>query len=90
MKNIYVVCPAFLKTGGTELAHQLVYELNKNGLDARIAYHNSSNRTLQITESFCQYVSTFVDVNHIVDSPDNLIVCPESHPEIMADLKKSM
>lgn len=28
-ENIYVVCPIGTKTGGTELLHQLVYEINK-------------------------------------------------------------
>ena len=37
-KTIYVVCPAYFKTGGTELLHQLVYELNNLGKNAIITY----------------------------------------------------
>ena len=35
---IYVVCPAYSKSGGPELLHQLVHVLNNNGVKAIIAY----------------------------------------------------
>ncbi|RYY07689.1 MAG: hypothetical protein EOP43_02495 [Sphingobacteriaceae bacterium] len=41
MKRIYVLCPAYFSTGGTELLHQLVYKLiNVFNIDAYIFYTN--------------------------------------------------
>ncbi|WP_225361560.1 hypothetical protein [Limosilactobacillus reuteri] len=37
---IYVGCPAFNNTGGTELAHQLVREINELGGHAKILYYD--------------------------------------------------
>ena len=35
---IYVLCPADVKTGGTELLHQLVKTLNDEKVSAKIVY----------------------------------------------------
>ena len=36
--NIYVLCPAYVATGGTEAIHTLAYELRKLGMSAIIYY----------------------------------------------------
>lgn len=73
---IYVVCPAVKKTGGTELAHQLAYELNDNGLDAVITYYGEKVEK-PTPEAFQQYVSRFVYMDEMEDDPNNLLIVPE-------------
>ena len=46
---VYVVCPAFNKTGGTELEHQLVFELNKIGVKAFITYYDDNFKKIEST-----------------------------------------
>ena len=43
-KTIYVGCPAYNKTGGTELAHPLVNELRNNGMTAMILYYDAGEK----------------------------------------------
>lgn len=75
--TIYVLCPSYNKTGGTELAHQLVYEINRNHVDAKIAYYENQPNPMKINEAFLGYVNSFVQLNEIVDSPENVLIAPE-------------
>lgn len=84
---VYVVCPSFNKTGGTELAHQLVREINKNGGKSVIAYYDMHNKPLKINDAFKEYVSSFVDVNDVEDSERNILVVPEVDPEFIGKFK---
>ena len=74
---IYVLCPSFYKTGGTELAHQLVYAINKIGMQARIAYYENGNNPMDVNPAFKRYVESFVRVNDIVDHNNNILIVPE-------------
>lgn len=74
---MYVICPFFYKTGGTELAHQLVWALNNNGIQARITYFESRKNPAKVNPAFIRYVDTFVRINDIQDYKQNLIVVPE-------------
>lgn len=40
---IYMIMPAYFKTGGTELGHQFVNACVKLGYEAKVAYVNSPN-----------------------------------------------
>ena len=64
---VYVLCPAGIKTGGTELSHQLVYLLNKNGIEAYITY-TVSERNIRICEEFKQYVEKYMTLKDIKDN----------------------
>lgn len=75
--KIYVVCPAYNKTGGTELAHQLVYMIKKMGLNADIAYYNYGDNPMKINPAFKIYTNTFVEIKDIVDSNQNIVILPE-------------
>lgn len=79
--TIYVVCPSFNKTGGTELAHQLVYEVNQQGGKAFITYYSDGNNNPKINPAFLNYVSSFTTVEDIIDSKDNVIILPEIKPD---------
>lgn len=77
--KIYVICPANNKTGGTELLHQLVFQLNKIGRTAYIAYYmegkcDTSNPT---PTEFKKYVKNVCTISQIEDSKENIIVFPE-------------
>lgn len=76
---IYVVCPANNKTGGTELLHQLVYQLNDIGRIAVIAYYleGSTNKKNPIPEEFKKYVKDFCYIDDIVDDKENVLILPE-------------
>ena len=74
---IYVLCPSYNKTGGTELAHQLVYEINRNHFNAKIAYYENQPNPMEINTAFKGYVDSFVKVEEIIDLPNNILVAPE-------------
>ena len=74
---IYVVCPAYKKTGGTELAHQLVNELSNDGVNAIITYYGSYNSNSPINPAFLEYVREFKMVADIVDDKKNVLIVPE-------------
>lgn len=73
--KIYVLCPAGVKTGGTELLHQLVYQLNRQGAKAYLVYKNNADRN--ITESFEEYIDSWIQIEDIEDIKENLLVVPE-------------
>lgn len=79
---IYVVCPSNNKTGGTELLHQLVFQLNQiNGIfkKAIITYYFEGNydKNNPTPNDFKQYVSEYCLVSDIVDSFENIVIFPE-------------
>lgn len=86
---IYVICPSDIKTGGTELAHQLVYQINRLGLQAKIAYFNSGKNSTKINKAFKCYVDNFVNLTDIKDVSDNIIIIPEGYPLFLKNYCKS-
>ncbi|MDH4959879.1 hypothetical protein [Ligilactobacillus salivarius] len=95
-KTIYVGCPAYNKTGGTELAHQLVNELRNNGMTAVILYYDTdeknSNEEL-INPAFRQYVDEYVTLDEVIDDDKNMIIAPEIEIGILDfyhNIKKSI
>ena len=75
--KVYVLCPPNIKTGGTELAHQLVYLLNKNNIEAYITYLVEKH-TVKICDAFYQYCSEYKTLNEVDDIQENYIVIPEA------------
>jgi hypothetical protein len=74
---IYVLCPAYVKTGGTELLHQLVKELNDLGRTAYITYLELPEIEPVRNEAFACYVTSYLTEADIVDAPENLLIVPE-------------
>ncbi len=77
---IYVLCPANLKTGGTELLHQLVYNLNRLGKRALITYYYEgkyADYDNPTPVDFKCYVSEYARLNSIEDHKKNILVIPE-------------
>ncbi|MCI8957510.1 MAG: hypothetical protein HFG62_00010 [Lachnospiraceae bacterium] len=84
---IYVVCPYYNKTGGTELAHQLVYTICKLGGKAEITYYGDKDARKEINPAFLQYTKKYVDISQIEDSKHNIIVLPEIRPDLADGMK---
>lgn len=83
---IYVVCPVYKKTGGTELAHQLVAELKKNSINAYITYYGHKNKN--INPAFREYVDEYKWIDEVVDTNKNFIIVPEINFDYLDNLKK--
>lgn len=86
---IYVVCPAEYKTGGTELLHQLVHILNKNGLNAYITYFDIKSDKNPVNDAFTKYVSRYKLLDEIEDNENNIIVLPEIKSNLIGKFKKA-
>jgi hypothetical protein len=74
--TIYILSPAHVKTGGTELLHQLVYHLKLLNLNATIVYFDA-NSIKNINPSFTQYVESYLNLEDIDDSINNILIVPE-------------
>lgn len=83
MAKIYVLCPAYVKTGGTELLHQLVKELNQLGKDAYITYVELQECGCPMNEAFSCYVEHYRTEQDIEDSEGNILVVPEIYCTMM-------
>lgn len=76
--EIYVLCPAYKKTGGPELLHQLVKELNDNGIKAYITYFKTKRNNKEYTPNdFKKYITEYRLLDEINDSENNIIITPE-------------
>ena len=85
-KKIYVLCPSNTKTGGTELLHQLVWQINSLGGNANIVYFNDSYKNVTITKGFERYVNSFLTPNDIEDQEGNAVVIPENSPRLLGNV----
>lgn len=89
MKNIYVVCPANLSTGGPEVLHQLCYTLRRLKYNAQMYYYgfdkvkNSSPTPMD----YKMYNNPFV--LNIEDNENNIIIIPEVRYDMLKIYHKS-
>lgn len=75
--KIYVLCPPHAKTGGTELLHQLVYQINCLGGKANIVYLTKNREDVHINKAFSIYIDEFLIPSQIEDTENNLLIIPE-------------
>lgn len=87
--TIFVACPAYVKTGGPELLHQLVSELNQNNIDAKIAYYGIKNNKNYTPNDFKKYIQTFELYDNLQDVENNYIIFPEILTKEVAKFKKA-
>ncbi len=81
-KTIYALCPAYLKTGGTELVHQLVYWLNRlwEGCAYIVYIEKDGSSRPCCPPEFMDYVSGHVALEEeIKEEPENALVIPEGY-----------
>ncbi len=75
---VYVLCPANYVTGGPDALHQMVFYLNRIGVDAKIVYVTDSAKTeISIPTPYTIYVYSFLREKDIVDVRENCVVVPE-------------
>lgn len=74
---VYVICPAYYKTGGTELLHQLVCHLNHINVDAIIAYSDCDAYEGRINPAFIEYINSYIEIKDIEDQSQNTVVVSE-------------
>lgn len=86
--KIYILCPGFHKTGGTELAHQLCASLKKRDVDASMVYFDSGDG-LEINPAFSCYVESAYCIDEIADSEKQLVIIPEVAIEFVQHFPKS-
>jgi len=82
---IYILCPKGVVTGGTELLHQLGYELSKYTCSVRLVYIGDSASESKIPERFICYNPILAD--HIEDNVDSCVIAPEIYPQYLMSLK---
>ena len=78
---IYVLCPADVKTGGTELLHQLVKTLNDEKVSAKIVYTEISQEHPGMNPAFTEYADEYLREEDIADEEGNILVVPEIYCE---------
>lgn len=87
--KIYVLCPPKIKTGGTELLHQLVYKLNGIGKESFLVY-TTKNKTEECTPNdFKKYINNYKYIDEIEDEKENTIVVPETYIEYIKNIKNA-
>lgn len=89
---IYVLCPGNFKSGGPELLHQLVNQINclKGEVFAKIAYFNYSDKLRPFDDSLVEYVpNAWTIEENVKDKKDNIIIFPEMFVSKMKNYKKS-
>ena len=89
---IYVLCPGNFKSGGPELLHQLVNQINsiKGEVGAKIAYFNYSDKLKPYDDSLVKYVpNAWTIESDVIDDSDNIVVIPEMFVNKMKNYKKS-
>ncbi len=74
--------PKFV-TGGTELAHQLCYEINKNGITAKMYYVDKTGKSelpmdVETEDKFKKYCDVHVNDFNEADKKGNVIIVPEA------------
>ena len=93
-KNIYVLCPANIVTGGPDALHQMVYDLNHIlGGGTYVVYFSANyprpSDYLSIPASYKIYVNEFKEESDIIDDEFNAIVIPETFSNKCKKYKKS-
>lgn len=87
--KIYVICPANVKTGGTELLHQLVNTLNSLEFRAHMIYIGKNKRTkIEIPKEFKKYISSYKILEQIEDKRDNIVILPEVYVNFNRKIKQ--
>lgn len=91
-EKIYVVSPAYNKTGGLELLHQLVHILNQKKLNAYITYLDIDRKRKDspINEAYEKYVKEYKSLSEVEDSKSNIIILPELSINIVNRFKNAM
>lgn len=84
-KNVYVLCPANVTTGGVELMHQLVDYLRRNGRNAYVVYFGDNNSNT-VPSAYQMYNISVSEM--IPDDNSSCVVFPEGYLYLSYNYKK--
>lgn len=82
----YIVAPAFLKSGGPELLHQLANTLTNQEKDVYVAYIGCEGKVPSecIPEGYLKYVGkNIIRAEEIPDDSSNVIIVPETYCNLL-------
>ncbi len=86
--KIFIATPAKIKTGGTELLHQLSHELNISGMDSYIFYYNS-NDSNPMDKSFKQYTTQYITkIDEEDNNAINILIVSETKTSLIYEYPK--
>lgn len=91
MRKVFVTCPAYLATGGTELLHQLVYKfINIYKIDTYIFYPNVQKELGDCPTpiKFVKYIENNW-VEKLDDSPNQILIVPETMVSMVDSYNKT-
>ena len=74
--RVFIVCPANIATGGTELLHQFSKCLSDNHCENYMVYIGGNGVDCPTPEAFLKYEVKYV--SGYIDAPDSVLVCPET------------
>ena len=74
--RVFIMCPAKLATGGTELLHQFSYVLSCNNIENYMVYPNREKTICPTPETFLKYNVKYV--SEYVDGKESVLVLPET------------
>lgn len=81
---VYVLCPAYFKTGGTELLHQYVNVLVNSGkVKCKMVYPDAT-QDKNINPAFEKYINEYCELKDVADNKNNVLIVPE----VMTDYLK--
>lgn len=83
---IYIICPAHIATGGTELLHQLHFELTSMGVKSSMFYVGKVEGSPVEKKFFHKYNP--IIASNIIDDDKNIIICSETHFNWLFKYKK--
>lgn len=88
--KVYIICPAYVKTGGPELLHQLANKLDKMGIDVTMAYYGTKEENKNYrNKNFDIYIDKAIRLEDIEDNENNLLIIPEVRLWFLKKFKKS-
>lgn len=75
--KIFIVCPAYEKSGGPLALHQLAHELRKRKMEAIMAYVSVTRDESPVAEPYRKYHIPFV-TGEITSDEHHILICPET------------
>jgi hypothetical protein len=79
---IYILCPGYIVTGGTDALHQLRYYLDKSGYRACLTYYDGCSSP---SEKYLKYNPLLVPLEAIEDAPHHVLIAPDAFSNILGN-----
>lgn len=75
---INILCPVDVKTGGTELLHQLAFQLNQLNVRAQIVYYGKDSNVKPV-RAFEKYINNnWIKESEVSENDKNIFIIPET------------